>query len=219
MSLNELLRDSNSNKWANLNVQSVSAPVVTITTVNATTINSVQENTNREIIKDATNSDHVIDSSKDTTVARIVSKVASTGALQPYQIQSSNVLWKIANPTDNNEIILQGTQFGGGSIGTIRRGRHKCIYANISAAGVVQAQSGGITAIAHVAASGVYTFTFDAFTNIFYCTVTIAQGNKYIANAVPISNTQVTVNIYDAVTAGVPAVDSNFVIQVFGDAI
>lgn len=109
MSLNELLRDSNSNKWANLNVQSVTAVTENVTTINATTVNSVQENTLREVIKAVDNIDHVIDMSKDLQTARIVSKIATTGALQPYELQASNLLWK-NSPTDPSEIILAGTR-------------------------------------------------------------------------------------------------------------
>lgn len=148
MSLNELLRDNNSNKWANLNVQSVTAVTENVTTVNATTVNSVQENTLREVIKAVDNNDHVIDMSKDLTTARVVSKVATTGALQPYEIQASNLLWRNTNPLDLNEIVLTGPQFNGaGSLGAVLSGRCKMVFATINASGIVIAQSGGITQV------------------------------------------------------------------------
>lgn len=222
MSLNELLRDNNSNKWANLNVQSVTAITENVTTVNATTVNSIQENTLREVIKAVDNVDHVLDMSKDLQTARIVSKVASSGALQPYEIQASNLLWRNANPVDQNEIILAGTQLNtAGSVGTVRAGRHKMIFANISGAAplpapaVIQSQSGGITAITHDAV-GQYTLTLNGFTNIFYCVANCAQNNAYFCVVRPQSNTQVVIDVYDA---GSVKRDAVFIVAIFGDAV
>lgn len=218
MSLNELLRDSNSNKWSNLNVQSITAPVSTITTLNATTINSIQENTLREVIKAVDNSDHVIDMSKDLGTARIASKIASTGVLQPYEIQASNVLWRNKFPIDEDETVLMGTQLitVGTPLGTVYGGRHKCIFANISPAGVVQAQSGGITLVSHALTSGVYDITCNDFTNILYCVATIADDQPYIISATPLSNAVVRVHTRVAVGGNV---DATFVVAIFGDAI
>lgn len=217
MSLNELLRDNNSNKWANINVQSMTAITENVTTVNATTVNSVQSNSLRDVIRAVDNNDHVIDMSKDTQTARVISKVASSGALQPYEITTSNLLWRNATPTDINEIVLAGTQLDTvGSVGTVRAGRHKMIFANISGfAPIVQAQSGGVISVARQA-QGQYLLTLNGFTNIFYCVANCAQNNAYFCVVRPQSATQIIVDVYDA---GSVKQDAVFIVAIFGDAI
>lgn len=218
MSLNELLRDNNSNKWANLNVQSVTSVTENVTTVNATTVNSVQENTLREVIKAVDNVDHVLDMSKDLQTARIVSKVASSGALQPCEITASNLLWRNATPSDVNEIVLAGTQLNTvGSATPVRAGRHKMIFANINGVGAatVVSQSGGITSIIREAA-GQYRLTFDAFSNNYYIFANAGQNNAYLCAVRPLSITQAIVDIYDASSV---RQDSLFMVSIFGDAV
>lgn len=218
MSLNELLRDDNSNKWSNLNVQSVVAPTSTITTLNATTVNSVQTNANRVVIKDAVTPTNIIDMSKNLTVAQIISKEASTGALQPYEITASNVLWKNAT-VDPNEIVLSGTQLVTvGSAGTVNAGRYKSIFANINGAtAVVQRQSGGLTSIIRNSA-GNYTITVNSMSNILFATANVAQNSSFFCTVQPLSTSQLNVFIWNASAAPTP-VDAVFIINISGDAI
>lgn len=230
MSLNELLRDNNSNKWSNLNVQSVTAITENVTNVNATTVNSIQTNTNREVIKAIDNIDHVIDTSKDSATGRIISKVASTGVLQPYEITASNLFWRKQLPVDLNETILAGNQLvTAGSLLPVFSGRYKMIFATFTAAGTMIAQSGGVLSTARPGGPGLYDITFNAFTNRFFCIATIAQDVPGVIACEPIDNTVVRVSIKELVITPVATIppstsvayqpiDRIFTICAFGDA-